>query len=113
MTSYNPNEVDLSVLWSQGVDLGDSYRSFRTVNNIHLNLDAHKGLKQYGGVRDGTEIVLWEWTKGDNQRWIIFPYCKYFCTNFTQYYSSTVINLFGKRHIKENVVKISQNGFVR
>lgn len=68
----------MSVLWSEGNDLGDGYRSFRTVTNIHLHLDACKGVKEYGGVHDGTEIILWEWNDGDNQKWIIFPYCKSF-----------------------------------
>ncbi|KAL7615325.1 hypothetical protein Lser_V15G06535 [Lactuca serriola] len=74
LKKYNPNEVDMSVLWSEGNDLGDGYRSFRTVTNIHLHLDACKGVKEYGGVHDGTEIILWEWNDGDNQKWIIFPY---------------------------------------
>ncbi|KAL4578232.1 hypothetical protein LXL04_014352 [Taraxacum kok-saghyz] len=82
LKKYNPNEVDMTVLWSEGNDLGDGYRSFRTVTNIHLNLDAYKGIKKYGGVQDGTEIVLWEWNDGDNQKWIIFPYCKSLITNF-------------------------------
>ncbi|OVA03905.1 Ricin B lectin domain [Macleaya cordata] len=73
---YNSNEVDESVLWSESRDLGDGYRTIRMVNNIRLNLDAFHGDKQHGGVHDGTIAVLWEWKKGDNQRWMIVPYCK-------------------------------------
>jgi hypothetical protein len=37
---------------------------------------AFHGDKDHGGVRDGTTVVLWEWAKGDNQRWKIVPWCK-------------------------------------
>ncbi|CAH1436670.1 unnamed protein product [Lactuca virosa] len=30
LKKYNPDEIDMSVLWSQGNDCGDGYRSFRT-----------------------------------------------------------------------------------
>ncbi|ONM60495.1 hydroxyproline-rich glycoprotein family protein [Zea mays] len=30
--------------------------------------------KAHGGVHDGTEIVLWKWCEGDNQRWKILPW---------------------------------------
>jgi hypothetical protein len=46
------------------------------VNNIYLNFDAFHGDKDHGGVRDGTNIVLWKWCEGDNQRWKIVPWCK-------------------------------------
>ena len=74
LTPYNPNKMDESVLWTESKDLGDSYRTIRMVNNIRLNMDALNGDKNHGGVRDGTKIVLWEWKKGDNQRWKITPY---------------------------------------
>lgn len=71
---YNPNVLDESVLWTESKDLGDRYRAIRMVNNIRLNVDAFNGDKNHGGVHDGTTIVLWEWKKGDNQRWKIVPY---------------------------------------
>ena len=73
---YNPDVLDESVLWTESKDLGDGYRTVRMVNNIRLNIDAFNGDKNHGGVYDGTTIVLWEWKKGDNQRWMILPYCK-------------------------------------
>ncbi|KAK4490336.1 hypothetical protein RD792_001010 [Penstemon davidsonii] len=71
---YNPKVVDESILWTESKDLGDGYRTIRMVNNIRLNVDALNGDKNHGGVHDGTTIVLWEWKKGDNQRWKIIPY---------------------------------------
>ncbi|KAF6146492.1 hypothetical protein GIB67_037792 [Kingdonia uniflora] len=75
LTNYNPDVLDESVLWTESKDLGDGYRCIRMVNNIRLNLDAFNGDKNHGGVHDGTTAVLWEWKKGDNQRWKISPYC--------------------------------------
>ncbi|KAJ4721210.1 Ricin B, lectin domain containing protein [Melia azedarach] len=71
---YNPDVLDKSVLWTESRDLGDTYRAVRMVNNIRLNVDAFHGDKNHGGVHDGTTIVLWEWAKGDNQRWKMVPY---------------------------------------
>ncbi|KAK1277679.1 hypothetical protein QJS04_geneDACA003445 [Acorus gramineus] len=71
---YNPEYMDESVLWTESRDLGDSYRTIRMVNNIRLNFDAFHGDKDHGGVHDGTTLVLWEWLKGENQRWKIVPY---------------------------------------
>ncbi|ONM60496.1 hydroxyproline-rich glycoprotein family protein [Zea mays] len=36
--------------------------------------DGAVGDKAHGGVHDGTEIVLWKWCEGDNQRWKILPW---------------------------------------
>lgn len=74
LVPYNPNVLDESILWTESKDLGDSYRAIRMVNNIKLNVDAFNGDKNHGGVHDGTTIVLWEWKKGDNQRWKIVPH---------------------------------------
>ncbi|RWW29624.1 hypothetical protein BHE74_00037434 [Ensete ventricosum] len=71
------HSIDESVLWSESKDLGDGFRCIRMVNNIRLNFDAFHGDKNHGGVRDGTILVLWEWLKGDNQRWKIVPHCKF------------------------------------
>lgn len=71
---YNPDVLDESILWTESKDLGDSYRTIRMVNNIRLNVDAFHGDKNHGGVHDGSTIVLWEWKKGDNQRWKIIPH---------------------------------------
>ncbi|XP_075523454.1 ricin B-like lectin R40G3 isoform X2 [Primulina tabacum] len=74
LTPYNSDTVDESILWTESKDLGDGYRTIRMVNNIKLNVDAFNGDKNHGGVHDGTTIVLWEWKKGDNQRWKITPH---------------------------------------
>ncbi|KAL5995015.1 hypothetical protein ACLOJK_025073 [Asimina triloba] len=74
---YNPDVLDESVLWTESRDTGNGFRALRMVNNIRLNLDAFHGDKDHGGVRDGTTLVLWEWAKGDNQKWKIVPYCKF------------------------------------
>lgn len=73
---YNSDVPDESILWTESKDLGDGYRTIRMVNNIRLNVDALNGDKNHGGVHDGTIIVLWEWKKGENQRWKIVPHCK-------------------------------------
>ncbi|EYU32796.1 hypothetical protein ABFS82_14G046600 [Erythranthe guttata] len=74
LTPYNADVLDESILWTESRDLGDSYRAIRMVNNIRLNVDAFNGDQNHGGVHDGTTIVLWEWKKGDNQRWKIVPH---------------------------------------
>ncbi|XP_010517241.1 PREDICTED: extensin-2 [Camelina sativa] len=71
---YDPDRLDESVLWTESKDLGDGYRTIRMINNTRLNVDAFHGDSKSGGVRDGTTIVLWDWNKGDNQRWKIFPF---------------------------------------
>ncbi|KAG2639133.1 hypothetical protein PVAP13_2NG633400 [Panicum virgatum] len=74
LVPYNPEYPDESVLWTESKDVGKGFRCIRMVNNIHLNFDAFHGDKDHGGVHDGTTIVLWEWAKGDNQRWKILPW---------------------------------------
>jgi len=74
LTRYDPDRLDESVLWTQSKDMGEGYRTIRMVNNVRLNVDAYHGDKKSGGVRDGTTIVLWDWNKGDNQLWKIFPF---------------------------------------
>ncbi|VAH72573.1 unnamed protein product [Triticum turgidum subsp. durum] len=71
LTRYNPDTLDESVLWTESRGVGAGYRCIRMVNNIYLNFDALHGDKDHGGVRDGTTLILWEWTEGDNQRWKI------------------------------------------
>ncbi|KAG6486152.1 hypothetical protein ZIOFF_054722 [Zingiber officinale] len=78
LVPYNSEYLDESILWSESNDTGGGYRCIRMVNNIRLNFDAFHGDKDHGGVRDGTSIVLWEWLKGDNQRWKIEPQGKFF-----------------------------------
>ena len=68
------DDADVSVLWTESQDVGDGFRCIRMVNNTRLNFDALNGDKYHGGVRDGTEIVLWKWCEGDNQRWKIQSY---------------------------------------
>ncbi|KAJ0262339.1 Ricin B-like lectin EULS3 [Hirschfeldia incana] len=74
LVRYDPDTLDESVLWTQSKDLGGGYRTIRMVNNVGLNVDAFHGDSKSGGVRDGTTIVLWDWNKGDNQLWKIFPH---------------------------------------
>ncbi|CAL5060989.1 unnamed protein product [Urochloa decumbens] len=74
LVPYNPEYVDESVLWTESRDVGHGFRCVRMVNNIYLNFDAFHGDKDHGGVHDGTTVVLWEWAKGDNQRWKIVPW---------------------------------------
>ncbi|KAL8245402.1 hypothetical protein R6Q59_011660 [Mikania micrantha] len=76
LVEYDPDKLDESVLWSQSKDLGDGFHAVRMVNNIKLNVDAWHGDKDHGGVRDGTNIYVYKWTKGDNQRWTTAPFCK-------------------------------------
>jgi hypothetical protein len=76
LVPYNPEYQDESVLWTESRDVGDGFCCVRMVNNIYLNFNAFHGDKAHGGVHDGTEVMLWEWAKGDNQRWKILPWCK-------------------------------------
>ncbi|KAJ1292465.1 hypothetical protein BS78_02G393500 [Paspalum vaginatum] len=74
LLAYSTEDVDESVLWTESRDVGHGFRCIRMVNNIYLNFDAFHGDKDHGGVHDGTTVVLWEWAKGDNQRWKIVPW---------------------------------------
>ncbi|XP_076936667.1 ricin B-like lectin R40G3 [Bidens hawaiensis] len=74
LVDYNPDKLDESVLWTQSKDLGDGFHAVRMVNHIKLNVDAWHGDKDHGGVRDGTKVYLYKWTKGDNQRWTTAPF---------------------------------------
>ncbi|KAJ3686673.1 hypothetical protein LUZ61_015837 [Rhynchospora tenuis] len=74
LVPYNPDVLDESVLWTESRDVGKGFRCIRMVNNIYLNFDAFHGDKDHGGVHDGTNIVLWKWCEGDNQRWKIEPF---------------------------------------
>lgn len=71
LAPYNPDCRDISVLWSQGEDLGNGFRAIRKVNDISLNFDAFNADKDHGGVHDGTKLALWDWWSGDNQQWKI------------------------------------------
>ncbi|CAL1352892.1 unnamed protein product [Linum trigynum] len=74
LVAYNESDVvDQSVLWSLGRDEGGGFRAMRMASDIHLNVDACRGNKECGGVRDGTTIVLWQWNQGRNQQWKIVP----------------------------------------
>ncbi|KAJ3682955.1 hypothetical protein LUZ60_013182 [Juncus effusus] len=74
LVPYDPDYLDESVLWTESRDVGKGFRCIRMVNNIYLNFDAFHGDKNHGGVHDGTNIVLWKWCEGDNQRWKIVPW---------------------------------------
>lgn len=91
LTPYKTGILDESVLWTESKDLGDGYRTIRMVNNIKLNIDALNGDKNHGGVHEGTTIVLWEWKKGENQRWKIVPYCKSLENSSLQYHNCEFI----------------------
>lgn len=110
LVPYNPDYLDESVLWSESNDTGGGYRCIRMINNIRLNFDALHGDKDHGGVRDGTSIVLWEWLKGDNQRWKIEPQSKLF-----QFFSLVAGNMwrlycaFISRCFPDEQLKIWQN----
>lgn len=69
---YVPGILDESVLWTLSADLGDGYCAIRMASNTRLSVDAFKNSK--GRIHDGTIIGLWEWLKGDNQRWKIVPH---------------------------------------
>ncbi|XP_074271870.1 ricin B-like lectin R40G3 [Silene latifolia] len=67
LAPYNPGELDESVLWTEGKDMGHGFRTIRTINNVKLVMDAWNADKDHGGIHDGTLIALYETWKGDNQ----------------------------------------------
>ncbi|XP_076943223.1 ricin B-like lectin R40G3 [Bidens hawaiensis] len=72
LTAYNPNALDMSVLWSMSRNPGDGYRAVRAASNIHLNVTAHNS------DTHGQEVVFWDWNATDDQRWTIAFCCKFF-----------------------------------
>lgn len=73
LTSYNENDLDESILWTQSDDVGHGYQCIRPVGNIHLNLDAKLADGKYGNVEDGNELILFSWKKQKNQKWKMLP----------------------------------------
>ncbi|XP_074274004.1 ricin B-like lectin R40G3 [Silene latifolia] len=71
LAPYRPDVLDESVLWTESRDLGSGFRTIRTVNNVHLVMDAWNADKEHGGIHDGTVVALYETWKGDNknQQW--------------------------------------------
>ncbi|VFQ67349.1 unnamed protein product [Cuscuta campestris] len=61
-------QLDGSVLWTVAGEDGDEFKAIRMQNNVRLNMDALGGVKESGGIRDGTVVGVWEWNGGDNQR---------------------------------------------
>ncbi|KAH9610676.1 hypothetical protein KSS87_008473 [Heliosperma pusillum] len=78
LAPYRPDVLDESVLWTESRDLGSGFRTIRTVNNVHLVMDAWNADKDHGGIHDGTVLALYETWKGDNQnqQWKFSRHCK-------------------------------------
>lgn len=80
LSSFDPNDLDASLLWTEGDDAGGGFRAVRMVSNINLNLDAWGADKETGeGIVDGNNVAVCEWAEGENlnQLWFIEPYCKF------------------------------------
>ncbi|RAL44148.1 hypothetical protein DM860_016394 [Cuscuta australis] len=60
-------QLDGSVLWTVAGEDGDEFKAIRMQNSVRLNMDALGGVKESGGIRDGTVVGVWEWNGGDNQ----------------------------------------------
>ncbi|PHT93662.1 hypothetical protein T459_01544 [Capsicum annuum] len=78
LSSFDPNDLDASLLWTEGDDAGGGFRAVRMVSNINLNLDAWGADKEDGGgISEGTGVAVYEWCEGENlnQLWRIEAYC--------------------------------------
>eukprot|EP01018_Ginkgo_biloba_P031268 Gb_02957 [translate_table: standard] len=73
LTEYNQNKVDESILWTLSADVGNGYQCLRAVNNINLNMDVKEADGENGGIRDGNELILFNWKKQSNQKWKLQP----------------------------------------
>ncbi|KAM0849379.1 hypothetical protein ACQ4PT_053765 [Festuca glaucescens] len=69
---FDPGYLDESVLWAEKV-LPDGFRIIHMVNNMDYLFDAEEAIPQYGGVRDGTRLILFRWNSGKNQMWQFTP----------------------------------------
>ncbi|KAM3264561.1 ricin B-like lectin R40C1 [Capsicum annuum] len=77
LSSFDPNDLDASLLWTEGDDAGGGFRAVRMVSNINLNLDAWGADKEDGGgISEGTGVAVYEWCEGENlnQLWRIEAY---------------------------------------
>ncbi|XP_057856732.2 ricin B-like lectin R40G2 [Cryptomeria japonica] len=70
---YSKEEVNEALLWTQSDDVGNGYKCIRPVDNTNLNLDANHGDQESGGIREGTDLILFKWKKHENQKWKIVP----------------------------------------
>ncbi|KAL3677317.1 hypothetical protein R1sor_027265 [Riccia sorocarpa] len=73
LEEYEPNVLNEVILWTMSADVSEGFRAIRPVNNIHLNLDADHGSEKYGGVQDGTKVILFKWKHEPNQHWMLGP----------------------------------------
>lgn len=99
---YNPNFLDVSVLWTTGFDFGHGFRFIQTVDNVNLKFDAYQQEDQPdasnnlgrppfdhlefedtedrgGEMRDGARIGISHCHEGDSLLWKIVPWCKFLC----------------------------------
>lgn len=73
LADYNHDKAEQAVLWTLSADVGNGYQCLRPVNNVHLNMDAKAADGHVGGIRDGNELILFEWKKQSNQKWKLQP----------------------------------------
>eukprot|EP00253_Pinus_taeda_P009208 PITA_09208 len=66
LADYNHDKAEQSVLWTLSADVGNRYQCLRPVNNINLNMDVKAADSHVGGIRDGNELILFEWKKQSN-----------------------------------------------
>jgi len=97
LADYNHDKAEQSVLWTLSADVGNGYQCLRPVNNVNLNMDAKAADGHVGGIRDGNELILFEWKKQSNQKWKLQPiHCKQSNNNklsFKLFIESSIISV--------------------
>uniref|UniRef100_A0A0E0KD68 Uncharacterized protein n=1 Tax=Oryza punctata TaxID=4537 RepID=A0A0E0KD68_ORYPU len=48
-------------LWAESGAPADGYRRIHMMNNADYIFDAEEAIPQYGGARDGTRLILFQW----------------------------------------------------
>ncbi|TVU11649.1 hypothetical protein EJB05_45246, partial [Eragrostis curvula] len=95
---YNPNFLDVPVLWATSPELGHGFRCIHQVDDTSANFDAFQdGKDVHGEVCDGNRIGLSHWGgfgEGDdhNLQWKIVPWCKshYYAAHLSSSYQNVL-----------------------
>ena len=63
----------MALLWTLSDGLGEGFHYIRSVSHLGFVLDAAEGSPEFGGVHDGTPVILFQSHGGVNQKWEMTP----------------------------------------
>eukprot|EP00249_Psilotum_nudum_P004873 c18355_g1_i1 orf=320-1180(-) len=73
LVDYQPGISGDDILLTASQDFGEGYKTIRSATDTLLNMTVFQGDKRFGGLRNGSPIVLDTWHKQEHQLWKIHP----------------------------------------